>query len=139
MSDDLINPASKTFRRRTIELAATTSCNDADADALILFYAAECALKALYMSVNSLKLASDANGARNSARSFGHRLDLLITELKIAPKDVPSKPPALKLKSGAPINVRHLHEAWRYGDKIQMHAEVVAWLKTILKFVHERL
>ncbi|WP_456618574.1 MULTISPECIES: hypothetical protein [unclassified Bradyrhizobium] len=139
MSDDLINPTFKTLRRRTIELAATTSCNDPDADALILFYAAECGLKALYMSVNSLKLASDDNGARGSARSFGHRLDYLIAELKIAPKDLPSRPSTLKLKSGDAINVRHLHEAWRYGDKIQMHADVVTWLKCVLKFVRERL
>jgi len=138
MNGEGVNPNFRTLKRRANELAATT-CADEDAQALLFFYAAECALKALYMLTYSLKVTSDCTTVLASAQSFGHRLDQLISTLKIAPKEVPPRPTTLRLRTGVSINVNHLHEAWRYGEKIQNHAEAVAWLNKIIAFVTARL
>jgi hypothetical protein len=60
----LLDFAYKTFRRRTTELAAAASKDiDKASKGVLLFYAAECGLKAVYMSRNSLRLTSDKNAA----------------------------------------------------------------------------
>lgn len=134
----LINPNFRTLKRRSGELAKSTGL-DPDAQALLLFYAAECGLKALYMATYSLRTASDSTVTMDSAISLGHQLDRIVSLLKISPRSLPPRPAVLRLKNGAAINVQHLHEAWRYGEKVENHAEAVAWLVEVVKYVHARL
>jgi hypothetical protein len=37
------------------------------------------------------------------------------------------------------LQVLDLHEAWRYGEKIDAHAEVVAWLDGVATHVKQEL
>lgn len=137
MVQDAVNPTLKTLKRRARELAAA-SCSDDNAEALLLFYSAECGLKALYMSRNSMRNANDAN-AMPAARSYGHKLDQLISVLKIPPSALPLRPTGLTLRNGARIAVADLHQAWRYGERIVNHPDVVTWLKSIISYTNARL
>jgi hypothetical protein len=138
MSEKPVDPPLKTIRRRTKELAAAVTA-DPDAQALLLFYAAECGLKTLYMSNYSLRTTSDETASMPSARSYGHKLDQLITVLRVSPQDIPAHPAPLNLRSGPSIRVQHLHEAWRYGEKVQQHDDAISWLNKIISYVSVRL
>ena len=130
-----------TLRRRTAELtkAAASEIDDAS-KGLLLFYAAECGLKAVYMSQNSLRLASETNGtAPKSAIDFQHRLDELIRELRISPAALPHHPGAITLTNGERISVQEVHQAWRYGGVIVETQQVLVWLKLAIEYAKERM
>ncbi|WP_156926965.1 hypothetical protein [Azospirillum halopraeferens] len=135
-----IDPSDRTLRRRAKELfeAADAEVDD-DSRGLLLFYAIECGLKALYMDLHKLARASAANAQAVPARSFGHRIDDLIAALRIPMHRIPSRPPHLQLRGGGSVHVSDLHEAWRYGEKIVVHADAVAWLRQVASFVREEL
>lgn len=135
-----IDPTTKTFKRRGAELkTAAATCADEDSRALLLFYAAECLLKALYMKQNGLRTAEHSTTAATSARSFVHRLDSVIRALKIPPKDVPSNPGALTLRDGSTLEVQQLHQAWRYGEKADRRDEICDWLRLVASYALARL
>ncbi len=116
----MIDPSFRTLRRRSGELnVAADREQDEDTAALLMFYAAECALKAVYLDQHKLRDTSSANAYKRAARFFGHDLIGLIEELNI-PANAVGKPPATKLRSNnSPLAVKTLHEAWRYGEKAE--------------------
>jgi hypothetical protein len=135
-----VDPNYRTLRRRAKELLlAAGSEVDVDSKALFLFYAVECGLKALYLDLYKLATTSTEGSRARSARSFGHRLDDLVVELRVPPSKISSRPPRLALRSGVILQVLDLHEAWRYGEKIDAHTEVVAWLDGIATYVKQEL
>lgn len=135
-----VDPNYRTLRRRAKELLlAAGSEIDVDSKALFLFYAVECGLKALYMDLHKLTTASTEGSRARSAGSFGHRLDDLIVGLRVPPSKISPRPPRLALRSGVTLQVLDLHEAWRYGEKIDAHPEVVAWLDNIATYVKQEL
>lgn len=135
-----VDPNYRTLRRRAKELLlAARSEVDVDSKALFLFYAVECGLKALYMDLHKLASTSSEGFRARSARYFGRRLDDLVVELRIPPSKIPPRPPRLGLRNGTTLQVLDLHEAWRYGEKIDAHAEVVAWLDRIATHVKQEL
>ena len=107
--------------------------------ALLLFYAIECGLKALYMDLHKLANTSIEGSRARSARSFGHRLDDLVAELRVPPSKISPRAPNLALRNGVTLQVLDLHEAWRYGEKIDAHTQVVAWLDGIATYVKQEL
>ncbi len=137
----MLDFAFKTLRRRTKELALAASKDvDNASKGLLLFYAAECGLKAVYMSRNNLHLVSDKNAtAIRAANEFGHQLDQLIRELKIRPDTLSHTPGRVTLKDGRPLAVNQIHEAWRYGGAISESDAVVAWLNRAVEYVMEEL
>jgi hypothetical protein len=136
-----VDPNFRTLRRRAKEelLIAAKAEIDDDSKALCLFYAVECGLKALYMDLHKLATASASGGRARSARSFDHRLDALIVELRIPASKVSTRPPHLNLRSNEALQVRDLHEAWRYGEKIDSHVEVTSWLNQIAAHMRQEL
>jgi hypothetical protein len=135
-----VDPNYRTLRRRAKELLlAAGSEVDEDSKALLLFYAVECGLKALYMDVHKLATTSTEGSRARSARSFGHRLDDLVVELRVPPSKISPRPPHLGLRNGMTLQVLDLHEAWRYGEKIDAHTEVVAWLDRIAAHMKQEL
>lgn len=139
MADTTISPNAKTLRRRAFELAdAADACADPDSTALLLFYAAECGLQALYMTTYGLRDTNDSNAAAVASRSFNHALERLVSALKIQPSDVP-KPSSMKLRNGSGVQVHHLHQAWRYGEKVEAQADIVTWLRSIITYVRGKL
>ena len=107
---------------------------------ILLFYAAECGLKAIYMSRNNLRMASDTNSvAVRAASDFGHHLDELIRQLKISTADVPHTPGKITMSNGQLLSVGQVHEAWRYGGKISEEDRVLQWLEGALKYAMKEL
>ena len=137
----LLDFAYHAFRRRTGELAsAATTDIDKASKGILLFYAAECGLKALYMSRNSLRLSSDTNSvALKPAGAFGHRLDQLIRALKIRPDQLSHTPGTITLGDGQGLSVEQIHEAWRYGGGISEADNVLAWLRRAVTYALEEL
>ena len=129
----MIDPPVKAYRRRASELrlsAGRERTNDLDSGALLMFYAAECALKHAYMMRHGLKSASDVRAGKSAAVEFKHDLPRLLMALQIPRSAIPM--PAAELpRIAAPCHVHELHQAWRYGEKVDDSSQLFDWLKRI--------
>lgn len=108
--------------------------HDPDSAALLLFYAVECGLKSAYMLQNNLRHTGEERGNAKSARSFSHNIVALIQALnisRVSMKSVPGVVTARLRQTGTP---KVLHEAWRYGEKIQDTDAIYDWLKSLLEW-----
>ncbi len=133
----MINPPAMALRRRSDELFASAERekpNDFDSAALLLFYAAECGLKAVYMLQNNLKYTNEERGIAKSARSFSHDIVALIHALNISRASVQPTPAVVTVRLGLNGTPTVLHEAWRYGEKIQGTDAIYDWLKSLLEW-----
>ena len=127
----VIETNSKSLCRRADELqraSARELPHDMDTAGLLIFYAAECNLKAAYMRFYALKDTSDARGTSCPVRDYGHRIDELALELRIPASSVPRPPRILLRRTQQEICIKQLHEAWRYGEKIEDADELYKWL-----------
>ena len=135
-----IDPNHKTLKCRSSELrTAAAECADQDTRALLLFYAAECILKAHYMSKFALRSTAASNALKPSARSYAHRLDNLLIALQVRNSDCPARPGTTRLRNGLEIDVGQLHEAWRYGEKVDKQPDVLAWLGKVIAYAEARI
>ena len=133
----MINPPALALRRRSEELCASAEREigrDIDTAALLLFYSAECGLKSAYMMQNNLKYTDDSRGAAASARSFSHNIGSLIQALNIARASINPMPQIMIIRSGLKGAPSVLHEAWRYGEKVQNTDVICEWLTSLIKW-----
>ncbi|MBP1850006.1 hypothetical protein [Rhizobium halophytocola] len=133
----MINPPAMALRRRSEELFASAERekpNDSDSAALLLFYAVECGLKSVYMLQNNLKYTDEERGSARSARSFSHNIVALIQALNIPRASVVSAPAVVTVRLRLNGTPTVLHEAWRYGEKIQGTDAIYDWLKSLLEW-----
>ena len=134
-----IDPNHMTLKRRSRELReVATACQEEDTKALLLFYAAECVLKAVYMLRFSLRSTAHENAAAKPARHYAHCLDDLLIALRVSPSDCPARPGSIRLRNGDAIAVSQLHEAWRYGERVENHGDVVLWLNRVIAYAEAR-
>jgi hypothetical protein len=137
----LIDPPVLAFRRRASELrraALWQRQHDLDSGALLLFYAAECALKFLYMSNNMLRSAAESRASIASVKDLGHDLVRIIDEIKIPRSSLPSVPLAKLQRTGSRCPVAELHQAWRYGEKLIDSQITWDWLLAITNYCEKR-
>lgn len=133
----MINPPAIALRRRSDELFACAErekLHDSDSAALLLFYAAECGLKSVYMLQNNLKYTNEERGSAKSARSFSHDIVALIQALNISRASVQPAPAVVTVRLRETGTTKVLHEAWRYGEKIQGTDAIYEWLKSLLEW-----
>lgn len=133
----VINPPAMALRRRSEELFASAERekpHDPDSAALLLFYAVECGLKSVYMLQHNLKYTDEARGSAKSARSFSHNIVALIQALNISRASVRPVPAVVTVRLGLNGTPAVLHEAWRYGEKIQDTNAICDWLKSLLEW-----
>ncbi len=131
----MIAPPFRALRRRARELqeaAERERTQDEDTAALLLFYAAECALKAAYMDQHQLADTASETAQAPAASSFGHDLVRLIEALRVPAGAIGPLPAVTLQRSGAACHRRALHEAWRYGEKISDTRSVFEWLSSIV-------
>jgi len=131
----MIEPSQRTLRRRSKELRLSAErelSKDADTAGLLLFYAAECALKAAYLDRHQLADTAALNAQAKAARSFKHNLTQLIEVLNIPATAVGPLPALVLQRTRAPIAHQELHEAWRYGEKVVDVSSITDWLKSIV-------
>lgn len=134
----MINPPALALRRRADELHAAATrelSHDADAAALLLFYAAECGLKSIYMIQNNLKDTADARGGAAPARAYLHDILKLSDALRI-PRSAYGPNPGFTLsRTGITINITDLHQAWRYGERIADTEVIFDWLLRLFDWI----
>jgi len=133
----LINPPFLTLKRRAEELHSS-GCRELphnpESGALLLFYAAECALKAAYMYKNNLRNTGEERGPYRAARSFVHNLVELTKSLNIPMASLPRTPEVFLVRNGERNEISDLHQAWRYGEKIKETATIVQWLLKLIEW-----
>ena len=138
----MIEPSHRTLRRRFGELHAAAERErererDEDTAALLIFYAAECALKAAYLDRHQFRDTSSANAYAQAARSFGHDLLRLIEALNIPATAVGPLPTTMLQRSKTPFACKALHEAWRYGEKVSETSSIHSWLSSIVEWARK--
>lgn len=134
----MISPPAIALRRRSEELrkaAEREYQHDPDAAALLLFYAAECGLKSIYMIQNNLKDTSDSRGTAIPASKFVHNILRLADVLRMPRSAYAPNPGFVLLRTGRTIDVSQLHQAWRYGERIMDTDRIYAWLQKILDWI----
>lgn len=137
-----IAPAMRTLSRRAKELRAAAGrevTHDLDSAALLMFYAAECGLKAAHMQKHNLHTTAEARGYAGAARDYGHRIDRLVADLRIPASKIGAPPKVVVRSTGNSIAIDRLHEAWRYGEKIESSGEIYKWLSALVRWAEEVL
>lgn len=132
----------KTLRRRAQELhVAAAALADPASKALLLFYAAECGLKAIYMRKFKLKTTASSNGSAKAISSFKHNIDAIIRALKIPPIALAHSPGNLSLKAPAvaEVYVGDLNQVWRYGATLATPNNAVPWLEAVVAYALKEL
>lgn len=97
---------------------------------MVLFYAVECGLKAVYMRRNRLKRTD------GPVTDFGHRLTDLLASLRCT-----HKLPNAVGNDGRQIASKSLHEVWRYGKALEGRRELSCEksLKNIVLWINSEL
>jgi hypothetical protein len=107
---------------------------------LLLFYAAECGMKSVWLRRNILKTTNDISD-KTLLSQDGHNLDRWKKELKIS-ASVVGETPHFRLASGASsLDVEKAHQAWRYGIRMnpQDEKDLVEWLKNLCDWIKENI
>jgi hypothetical protein len=104
---------------------------------LLLFYAAECGMKSVWLKRNKLTTTNDIADSTLLSPD-GHNLNRWKKELKIS-ASIGNAPAFSLARGGADLEVAKAHQAWRYG--IRMNAdkenELVEWLEKIYNWIEE--
>jgi hypothetical protein len=102
---------------------------------LLLFYAAECSLKAVLIRSKGVRTTAGLD-------ELTHNFSSMLRDLKIPPTAV-SSPPRFKLRgdSSKSFDASVAHQAWRYGADVDSldEAELVRWLQTVCVFAEGRI
>lgn len=134
----MINPPPLALRRRAEELYIAAQREfqfDPDAAALLLFYAAECGLKSIYMTQNNLKDTADTRGSARPVRSYVHNLIHISIALRMPNTVYAPIPNFIIARTGGLIDVSQLHQAWRYGERIVDTHAIYHWLLNLFDWV----
>ena len=106
---------------------------------LLLFYAAECGLKAAWLKRNRLRSTSQLSSTLNA--SIGH--DLMLWAKKLAlPAALASATGRFRLKrENSALETAAAHQAWRYGVEILAADETVLvnWLQALCQWAKGEL
>lgn len=106
---------------------------------LLLFYAAECGMKSVWLKRNNLRTTNDIADSTLLSPD-GHNLNRWKKELRIS-ASIGNAPAFSLAVGGADLEVAKAHQAWRYG--IRMNAdkekELVEWLEKIYNWVKEEI
>lgn len=104
---------------------------------LLLFYAAECGMKCVWLKQNNLKTTNDIADSTLLSPD-GHNLNRWKKELKIS-ASIGNAPAFSLAYSGADLEVAKAHQVWRYGIGMNpaKEKELVEWLEKIYNWIKE--
>ncbi|MEG4290311.1 hypothetical protein Q5692_17515 [Microcoleus sp. C2C3] len=106
---------------------------------LLLFYAAECGMKCVWLKQNNLRTTNDIADSTLLSPD-GHNLNRWKKELRISASI--GNAPAFSLAfSGADLEVAKAHQVWRYGIGMNPAKEqqLVEWLKKIYNWIKKEI
>lgn len=106
---------------------------------LLLFYAAECGIKSIWLRRNNLKTINDIADPTLISQD-GHNLDRWIKELKISAR-VKNAPHFRLASGGSSLDVEKAHQAWRYNIRMNPQDEkvLVEWLESLCAWIKENI
>ncbi len=107
---------------------------------LLLFYAAECGLKSIWLKQKKLQTTEQIPDPTLLSKD-GHNLDRWVKELKISARHVKSTPSFHLASDGSTLHIEKVHQAWRYGIRIKFEDEkiLVEWLNSICNWIKENM
>ncbi|GGP01561.1 hypothetical protein LDL08_01420 [Nonomuraea glycinis] len=107
--------------RSAAHLAASDSLEEEPSAALLLFYGAECGLKAEIIHQRGLRTTADLPDYLRK-----HDLQRLARELNLPPQLCAQMRPCATRRREAQVSFSELHEAWRYGRPLDEKHEIQA-------------
>jgi hypothetical protein len=107
---------------------------------LLLFYAAECGIKSIWLREKKLKTTDDI-GAKDMISKHGHNLAEWQKELKIPANQVRQTPHFDLAKGRSSLDISQAHEAWRYNIsmKPQDQEALVEWLESLCDWIKGKI
>ncbi|UNU22426.1 hypothetical protein D0A34_23090 [Microcoleus vaginatus PCC 9802] len=106
---------------------------------LLLFYAAECGMKSVWLKRNNLRTTNDIADSTMLSPD-GHNLNRWKKELKISATI--GYAPAFSLAvGGSDLEVAKAHQVWRYGIgmNVEKEKQLVEWLEKIYNWIKEEI
>lgn len=116
---------------------ASASAGESESHSLLLFYAAECGLKAVWLRRNQ-KLSSEQ--FPEALAKHGHDLSLWLKELRVGATVRPA--PVVRVhRDNHALSIAEVHEAWRYGVRMRSEDEsrLRSWLTRVCAWVQEAM
>jgi hypothetical protein len=106
---------------------------------LLLFYAAECGMKSIWLKRNNLRTTNDISDQTILSR-YGHNLDWWKKELKMS-ASIGKAPHFSQDNDGSDLDIEKAHQVWRYGIRMDSEKEkrVVEWLEKVCHWVKEEI
>jgi hypothetical protein len=111
---------------------------------LLLFYAVESGLKAIYLNNTRLQTTNEIVDKKLWSGG-GHDLNIWIKEIKMPASDIGHcrnfKLKRDKFQMTQSCSICHAHQAWRYSIEIDDNdqQELVRWLETIRNLIKEHI
>ncbi len=106
---------------------------------LLLFYAAECGLKSIYLDQNDLTKTDRIQDQAMLSKN-GHDLRIWIKQVNTYPKKI-EEAPHFRINDGSNLDISKAHQAWRYGVRIKEEDEqkLVKWLENLCNWIKENI
>jgi hypothetical protein len=106
---------------------------------LLLFYAAECGMKSVWLKRNNLRTTNDIADSTLLSPD-GHNLDRWKKELKLS-ASIGETPHFSLDNGGSDLGIEKAHQVWRYGIRMDSEKQerVVEWLEKVCKWVTEEI
>ncbi|NER96801.1 MAG: hypothetical protein F6J86_23630 [Symploca sp. SIO1B1] len=107
---------------------------------LLLFYAAECGIKSIWLRRNRLRTTDDISDQTLLSKD-GHNLDRWRKELRISASQVSEAPHFRLARDSSSLDVEKAHQAWRYGIRMnsQDEKDLVKWLENLCHWIKENI
>ncbi|NEP10040.1 MAG: hypothetical protein F6K14_07430 [Symploca sp. SIO2C1] len=107
---------------------------------LLLFYAAECGIKSVWLRRNRLHTINDISDQTLLSKD-GHNLDRWRKELRISASQVSQAPHFRLASGGSNLDIEKAHQAWRYGIRMKSQDEkdLVKWLENLCDWIKENI
>lgn len=131
----LIHVGFSQLKRSFNRLRAESQKGNLPHNHLLLYYAAECSLKAILVR---------SNGAMSTASlaELTHSFSTMLRDLRIPPSAI-SPPPRFRLRGDPSKSFESTvaHQAWRYGADLDSRdeADLVKWLNDVCSFLEARI
>lgn len=110
---------------------------------LLLFYAVECGLKAVWLKQTKTRTTARIRDAQTLVlfKQNGHNLRKWVKKLNISTTKVGETPSFRLARGGSSLDIEKAHQSWRYGVAMNSRDErvLVEWLEKICDWIKENI
>lgn len=116
--------------------------NSGGVSCMMLFYAAECGVKMLWLFNNHGTSTRDIQAySPDLLGKFGHDIGEWLKELRVGPRQIPEPPEFFLKRGGGSWAASYAHQAWRYHVAIHHGDEhrLIDWLEKVCAYVRKEM